>query len=170
MRKIGLYTLSVALVVACTMPAMAQEISATLHDLNKKDVGTVRVTQAAEGSLVRVELNDISEGWHGIHFHEKGLCNADQKFADAGAHAAVTGETHGAHSDHAAHAGDLPNVYVGKDGIGKAEFLTRTTTAFLIDADGSSFMVHAKPDDYKTQPSGDSGDRIACGVLKTVEK
>lgn len=133
--------------------------------------GTVTMTETASGIVhVVVDAKGVPAGAHGIHVHETGKCEADNGFESAGGHLA-RGLEHGLHVENAPHPGDLPNVHVQEDGMLQAEFFTRGFTLGtegdqrLKDDDGSAIILHAGPDDYKSQPSGNSGDRIACGVI-----
>lgn len=146
----------------------------TLIGTDGKPLGKITVIEAPKGVLLRVEASGMTPGWHGIHFHEKGSCNAKAKFADAGAHIhASTPMVHGLLNSNANDAGDLPNVYAGTDGKIMAE-LYSTLVALnpgngrpaLLDQDGSSVVIHANPDDYQSQPIGGSGARFACAVIE----
>lgn len=159
-----------ALTLLLSAPALAQDAtwSAPLRGLDGADKGTASVTTSGATTLLKIDAKGLPEGWHGIHFHAVGKCDAAGKFASAGAHATSDADQkHGIHNDaHDAHAGDLPNLWIGADGTGKAEFYTPyMTAATLGDTDGTSLMIHATVDDHKTDPSGNSGDRIACGVF-----
>ncbi len=134
--------------------------------------GTITITAAPKGVLVRIEAKDLPPGWHGVHFHEKGECS-DPKFQSAGAHVhAATPVTHGLLNAEANDNGDLPNIFVAADGSATVELYSTLVTLTgdathpaLLDADGSALVIHANPDDYRTQPIGGAGDRIACAVI-----
>ena len=134
--------------------------------------GAVTVTAAPKGVIVRIQATGLPPGWHGVHFHEKGDCG-DPKFANAGSHVhTITPVQHGLLNAMANDDGDLPNLFVGPDGVATVE-LYSTLVALtpggdrpaLLDADGSALVIHAKPDDYTTQPIGGAGERIACAVI-----
>ncbi|MDB5684170.1 MAG: superoxide dismutase [Sphingomonas bacterium] len=136
--------------------------------------GTVMVTDAPTGVLVRIEASGMTPGWHAIHFHEKGVCS-DQGFKASGAHVhrGKAAPVHGLLNPAAKDSGDLPNIYVGADGTAQAEVFSTLVSLrgagkrpALADADGSALVVHANADDYKSQPIGGAGDRIACAVIK----
>jgi len=112
-------------------------------------------------TTIKVNASGLVPGKHGIHLHAVGSCNGPD-FKSAGTHWNPAGKQHGHENPAGAHLGDLPNLRVGDDGKGSASFEVRGDMA---DADGTSLVVHAKPDDYKTDPSGNSGDRVACAVL-----
>ncbi len=131
--------------------------------------GTARLEQRPAGTQVTVTAQDMAPGTYGVHLHAVGKCDAPD-FKTAGGHFNPGMKQHGHDNPLGAHAGDLPNLVVGADGRGSlTEQLPDLTltggTAPLLDADGAAVLVHAKADDYKTDPSGNSGDRIACGVL-----
>ncbi len=131
--------------------------------------GTATLTQRADGTQVQARVEGLPAGTYAIHLHSVGKCEGP-KFASAGGHFNPTMKMHGRDNPMGAHLGDLPNVEVGKGGTGSIDVtiagLTLTGGATpLLDADGAAVVVHAGPDDYKTDPSGNSGDRIACGTL-----
>ena len=127
--------------------------------------GSATFTDGAQGVAVQVTAAGLPAGEHGIHVHTVGRCDPP-KFETAGAHWNPTNKQHGRDNPQGAHAGDMPNLTIGADGSGTASFtLAGESLAQLLDADGAALVIHAKPDDYKTDPSGDSGDRVACGVV-----
>ncbi len=135
-------------------------------------IGSATLTEAPKGVLLRVELKGVAPGWHGLHFHEKADCSKAD-FTSAGAHV-HGGPTlvHGLLNPDANEAGDLPNIHVAADGNGHAEVFTTSVSLTgaggrlaLMDKDGSALVVHANPDDYKSQPIGGAGARIACAVI-----
>lgn len=135
--------------------------------------GSVKVTATASGVLLRVQASGLTPGWHGIHFHEKGDCSAPS-FTSAGSHVhAENPIVHGFFQPKANDAGDLPNMFVSPDGSATVELYSNLVTLVksgdkpaLLDADGASLVIHAQPDDYKSQPIGGAGARVACAVLK----
>ena len=128
--------------------------------------GTATLTPAPKGVLVHIEASGLTPGWHAVHFHEKGDCS-DAAFKLAGAHVhGAAPLVHGLLNPNATDSGDLPNLHAGADGQAKADFFTTAVTmATLQDADGSAIVIHAKPDDYVSQPIGGAGDRVACAVI-----
>ena len=143
---------------------MATVISAEVMDVDGNSLGTVTINNTPSGvALVGIDLSDLPEGEHGIHLHETGDCSADD-FSSAGGH--IAGEAdHGVLAQGGPHPGDMPNASVGSDGSLQQEvFLASLDIQTMIsDSDGAAFVVHSGADDYESQPSGDSGDRIACG-------
>jgi len=152
-------------------PAPASQlpsVTVTVSDAKGTRLGEVRVTETPHGLLLQGALTGLPPGEHAIHVHETGKC--EPPFKTAGGHFNPGHKDHGALLASGAHAGDLPNVFAAADGTLKFELLAADLTLApgpnsVFDADGSSIVLHAKADDYRSQPSGDSGDRIACGVL-----
>lgn len=143
--------------------------SAALADANGVVKGTAMFVEGAGGVRVTVQASGMEPGEKGIHIHTVGKCEGP-KFTSAGAHWNVSGATHGTESQNGPHIGDLPNITIGATGTGMYDGLlggaTLTGENALLDPDGSAIMIHAKADDYKTDPSGASGDRLVCGVVK----
>ncbi len=129
--------------------------------------GTVDLTPTASGTMiVAVDLTAVPSGTRGIHIHETGDCSADD-FSSAGGHLAGDAD-HGVLVEDGPHPGDLPNAEVGADGALKVTHFNADLTEDMInDDDGAAFIVHSGADDYESQPSGDAGSRIACGVFET---
>ena len=139
--------------------------TATLRTAAGKDVGRVRVSEVAGGLRVTVDARFLPPGIHGAHLHTVGRCEPPA-FASAGPHWNPTGMKHGSMNPAGPHAGDLPNLVIGADGRGTIGVtIAGATFDGLIDADGAALVIHADPDDLMTDPSGNSGARIACGVL-----
>jgi Cu-Zn family superoxide dismutase len=150
-------------------PATDNTAKAELRNTSGQPVGTATLTQV--GSVVRVvlEVRGLPRGPHGVHIHAVGKCDPPD-FNSAGPHFNPAGRQHGALNPQGAHAGDLPNIEVGADGRGRLESTTElisliSGTTAIFDADGSAIVVHAAPDDFRTDPTGNSGARIACGVI-----
>lgn len=134
-----------------------------------RGAGTVAVSQDGTGIRLIVAAENLPPGVHGMHIHEAAACDLPA-FASAGGHWNPTSRQHGTENPQGAHTGDLPNLTVGPDGRGSADVrlpnvkLTGGEVS-LADANGSALVIHAQPDDNRTDPSGNSGDRIACAVL-----
>ena len=142
---------------------------ASLKDATGSSVGEARLIETPNGILLQVDLNNAPAGVHGFHIHENGTCTAPT-FASAGGHWAPAGQAHGFRVDRGPHAGDLPNIHVPQEGKLAFElFLSDVTLSpgkrSLLDVNGAALVLHAAPDDYESQPSGDAGDRLACGVV-----
>lgn len=175
---LALRVATVAIIAALPMtPAHAQDattVTATARMMDKdgKEVGTVTFKETPSGKIWGLaEITGVPAGPHGLHIHETGKCDGADGFKSAGGH--YTGEMkHGVMAEGGPHAGDLPNVHAAAEGVVKAEFFTDGFTLGeggknpLKDADGSAVVLHAQPDDYTTQPTGDAGDRLACGVVE----
>ena len=149
--------------------ARVSSASAQLSD----GFGQLRASANAEdvgGAIrVRVEAAGLAQGAYGVHIHTAGRCDAPG-FTTAGPHWNPSGQQHGKDNPQGMHKGDLPNLLVGTDGQGSFEYTIPGATLdgaanALLDADGAAVVIHAQPDDYRSDPSGNSGSRIACGVL-----
>jgi len=139
--------------------------TATLRTPAGEEVGRVRVTEVSGGLRVTIDARLMPPGMHGAHLHTVGRCEGPA-FASAGPHWNPMGTKHGSMNPQGPHAGDLPNLVIGADGRGTIG-VTLPGASFdsLLDADGAAMVVHAAADDMTTDPSGNSGARIACGVL-----
>jgi Cu-Zn family superoxide dismutase len=130
--------------------------------------GTAVLTAAGDLLTITVAAIDLPEGPHGLHLHSTGKCEAPG-FTSAGAHLNPGGHQHGSANPQGSHLGDLPNLTADRNGAGtvRAELKgsRAEVEALLFDADGTAVVIHAAPDDYRTDPTGNSGARIACGVL-----
>lgn len=145
---------------------------AQLVDAAGRRVGDARFDDAGTAGAVRIRLNatGLRPGTYAAHVHAVGRCDAPD-FASAGSHWNPQGRQHGRENPAGAHVGDLPNIVIGADGRGSID--ARMDAASLrkganpmFDADGSALLIHAAADDYRTDPSGNSGARIACGVIR----
>jgi len=133
-----------------------------------QSIGTVRAWQTAGGVSFRISASGLPHGLHGVHVHAVGRCDPPD-FKTAGAHWNPAGKQHGMNNPGGPHAGDLPNVEAAANGVLNATVtLAGASMTSLLDADGAALVVHAAADDYKTDPSGNSGARIACAVLQPV--
>jgi Cu-Zn family superoxide dismutase len=149
----------------------AEHVAAELRDAAGAVLGTARFTEDATGRVhLTVHVRDVAPGLHGLHLHTVGACAGAGAFASAGGHYNPHGRQHGHANPLGFHAGDLPNVEVNAAGIGRLSVaLEQFTLAELRDADGTALVLHANADDRTTnagaQGPGNSGARIACGVL-----
>ncbi|PXW74474.1 Cu-Zn family superoxide dismutase [Blastomonas natatoria] len=145
-----------------TAPAMA---TAMLKTADGADAGMVTATQGDDGIKLTISASGMSAGEHGIHVHTTGKCEGPS-FESAGGHWNPMGAKHGLSNPQGQHHGDMPNLVVASDGSGKMDtVLSEAQLDEMLDADGAALVVHAKADDQITDPSGDSGDRVACGVF-----
>lgn len=155
---------------ASAVTASAQNASAPLKDTNGKEVGSANLTQTAQGVLINVSVKGLPPGEHAFHVHAVGKCEAP--FTTAGGHFNPMSKKHGMMSAEGQHAGDMPNLHVPQSGDLTVEVLNANITLekgkpnSVYDADGSALIIHAGKDDYKTDPTGDAGGRIACGVIE----
>lgn len=142
--------------------------TATLVSPSMKDLKTqVTITEEKDGAKVVVHASGLkAHSVHGIHVHEKGLCEGPD-FKSAGEHFNPHGKAHGSPASGNRHIGDLGNLKANAEGVAHAELNFRGISASDVKSlIGKSVILHAKADDLKSQPSGESGDRIACGVIK----
>jgi superoxide dismutase, Cu-Zn family len=141
---------------------------ARLTNANGLPAGTAVLTAAGDRVTVSVAAAGLPEGLHGLHLHTVGKCEAPG-FTSAGAHLNPGGHLHGSANPQGSHLGDLPNLTIDSNGAGTHTTELKATRgeaeAALFDADGTAIVIHAAPDDYRTDPTGGSGARIACGVL-----
>lgn len=148
-------------------PSQKLQASAVIHDLSGARVGTATFTDTYTGVLVTAHLTGLGLGAHGIHIHEVGKCDAP--FATAGGHFNPEHRRHGFLNPNGSHLGDMPNIDTPAAGQLRFEFLlpgvTLKGTNALLDDDGAAIVVHTSRDDYSTDPSGNSGSRIGCGVI-----
>lgn len=181
MKKITLLILAISLIPAI---AQAQEITAKFIDIKGNDVGTATLTQAANGTLINLDLHNLPAGEHALHFHQKGDCTPVQNgmttdpknyFINTGDHLNPHKHDHGFMQAKGPHAGDIPNIIIPEGGALKTQAINERVSinpgenqnlATLLDEDGAAIIIHEGADDYTSQPSGAAGNRIACAVLK----
>lgn len=145
---------------------MAPGATATLSLSDGGAAGMASLTETASGTMLfKADLTGLPQGIHAIHIHETGTCEAPD-FKSAGGHLAG-GKEHGILTAGGPHPGDIPNITASADGTATLEFfMTGISMADVMDEDGSAVVIHAAADDYTSQPAGDAGDRIACGVIE----
>ena len=151
------------------LSAEAQVAKATMKDANGKEVGQVALVQTPQGVLVKLSLKGAVPGEHAFHVHAVGKC--EPPFTSAGGHFNPAARKHGLEAAEGAHAGDMPNLHIPGSGELVIEIanpmisLAKGAPNSVFDADGSALVIHAGADDYKSDPTGNAGDRIACGVI-----
>ncbi|MXO86164.1 superoxide dismutase family protein [Altererythrobacter aurantiacus] len=142
--------------------------SAPLISADGTAAGTATLLSEGSSIYVSIEATGLSEGQHGFHLHQSGQCTRPD-FTSAGGHLNPTDKSHGIYSPDGPHLGDLPNLNVGADGRANAEAVLVGSRdgilADIFDADGTAVIVHAGADDYRTDPAGDAGSRVLCGVF-----
>ena len=165
LRSITLAAGAAAVLALATAPAAAADAMARLFDREGRNVGQVLLTETPHGTLLHAHLRDLPPGEHGFHVHAVGTCIPP--FTSAGGHLDPTGAEHGL-ADAGRHAGDMPNLHVPATGALEQEIHNAALTLddALFDADGSAIVIHAGADDYRTNPAGAAGRRIACGVVE----
>lgn len=162
-----LSTLAVAALVGCAS-SQGPTATATLKPTaGNSTSGTVRFAQAGRHVLVSGEVRGLKpNAEHGFHVHEKGDCSSPDAMS-AGGHFNPDGKSHGQHGQSMHHAGDLPALKANANGVATFSFEAGGITVGSGSADiiGKGLIVHRDPDDYKTQPTGNSGPRLACAVI-----
>lgn len=155
--------------------AIAQDVpthTVPLIDGTGASIGAVEIKQGPTGVLMVVEASGLTPGWHGIHLHETGMCEAP--FTSAGAHInhTDTKAPHGLLNAQGPDQGDLPNIWADAQGNAKAELFTTSARLtpegngqWLLDEDGAAIVIHANADDHTSQPIGGAGARVACGAI-----
>jgi Cu-Zn family superoxide dismutase len=153
-------------------PVTGPSARAALLAADGSQKGTAAVVESAAGLTVSITVTGLPAGTHAAHVHTTGVCTAPD-FASAGGHWNPTKHQHGKDNPQGMHMGDMPNILLGADGSGTLEYTipgAKLTSgdAPLLDADGAAIVIHAAADDMKTDPTGNAGGRLACGVLTGV--
>jgi Cu-Zn family superoxide dismutase len=153
---------------APAVPEAEQLGTAALANADGASAGTAELTATGDDVTIRVALTGLPQGTHAVHLHTTGACDAPD-FKSAGGHLNPESKQHGTANPQGSHLGDLGNVEIAADGSGSIEAVLRANRAdalaAIFDADGTAVMVHADADDNMSDPAGNAGDRIACGVL-----
>ncbi len=169
-KLLGAAGTAALLTAALSMPSFSAELAnAQLKDPSGKAVGDADLIQTQNGVLIKLQVKEMKPGEHAFHIHAVGKCLAP--FESAGPHFNPSNHKHGVMSGEG-HAGDMPNLHVPQSGDLSIEVLNQEVTLekgkpnSLFDNDGSSLVIHADADDYKSDPAGNAGGRIACGVIQ----
>lgn len=155
------------------------DAQAVVIDGTGETVGRAAFAEAPGGVLMRIDVKGLSEGWHGVHFHQTGDCSdVREGFKASGGHVGLDAHAHGLLNPEGSEGGDLPNLYASADGRATAEVFRWGVSLYpreanaaargstpLLDDDGFAVVIHAHADDHKTQPIGGAGERVACAAV-----
>jgi Cu-Zn family superoxide dismutase len=170
MKALSTLTVSVMLLALAAVSAAAQSAKATLKNADGKEVGTAALTETPAGVLIRLTVNGLPPGERAFHIHGVGKC--EPPFTSAGPHFNPSAKKHGLMASEGHHAGDMPNLHVPANGEMVVEVLNPEVTlekgkpGSLLGGQGTALVVHAGKDDYRSDPAGDAGGRIACGLIE----
>ena len=173
MKNIALALVLSGCIVSLSAQAASHGDGAKATMINKEgaEIGFARLTQAPTGVLIHIKVSGLKPGKHGLHLHSLGVCEPGAGFKTAKGHVGKVKGAHGLMNPKGPEPGDLPNLFVGADGVGETEVFTTMVSIKkgdhpLLDSDGSTFIIHEAPDDHITQPIGGAGARVACGIIE----
>lgn len=171
------FAISAFLLVGCGQPEETKQDklietaelgNAVLSNKEGDEVGRLRIYQDGAATMLKIEVSSLAPGEKAAHLHMAGKCDAPD-FKSAGGHLNPLNATHGKHSESGPHFGDLPNLTISESGTANASVELVGDTAgvagHIFDEDGTALIIHEGPDDYRSDPSGNAGSRIACGVI-----
>src|SRR5712691_4396282 len=171
MKLSNIFAIGCSVVVTVALSAAAQKapVKVQLQDAQGKSVGTAELSSAPKGVRIRLDLHNLSEGEHAIHIHQVAKCEAPG-FTSAGPHLNPDAKHHGLQNPEGPHAGDIPNIKVGPKGDMKGTIVAPGVTMgddshSVFSNGGTALVIHAKADDMKSDPAGNAGARIGCGVI-----
>jgi superoxide dismutase, Cu-Zn family len=168
LKCLGAASAAALLAASLAVPAAAQSAKAMLADKNGKQVGTVDLSQTPAGVLIKLSLKGLPAGERAFHIHAVGKC--EPPFESAGPHFNPDDKKHGMMAGQG-HAGDMPNLHIPQGGELVVEVLNASVTLdkgkpnSVFHRDGTAIVIHGGKDDYKSDPAGNAGDRIACGII-----
>jgi Cu-Zn family superoxide dismutase len=175
MKSAALWAMALSMAVGLAARARAQEVAdSKFINSQGKEVGSVHIEHMPSATLFLLTLHDMPPGVHGIHIHSVGKCDPPS-FDSAGPHFNPTNNQHGMKNPKGPHAGDLPNIIIPASGKLETQIMVAGDRQWdgqggILDGDGASLVIHANPDDYMTDPSGNSGPRIACAKLDLPQR
>lgn len=164
--------IGISLTLSAVGTALAADTAkAIFKDTKGKLIGTATLMQTPNGVLIDADLSSLPPGEHAFHIHQTGRCDAADGFKSAGGHYTPSKREHGFKVEGGPHAGDMPNQFVGADGKLRLHAINPGVSLLqgegtLFAGSGTALVVHAKADDYRSQPAGDAGDRLACAVIE----
>src|ERR1700756_3186062 len=168
--KIHISFLATLFLAVCALSlASSAKVSVELKDAQGKSVGSALMYQGKEGMVIQLNLHDLPTGEHAIHIHQNAKCDPPD-FKSAGPHLNPDNKKHGLENPEGHHVGDMPNFSVGANGKAETKVINKDVTwendsHSIFSNGGTALVIHAKADDMKTDPAGNAGDRIACGLI-----
>ncbi|UOQ85338.1 superoxide dismutase family protein [Gracilibacillus salinarum] len=169
-RKLTIISiLSLVILMSCQGENNRSPLEVRLFNVDKDAVGTATFKEQTDKVSVQIKVEGLEPGFHGVHIHEYAKCEGPD-FESAGNHFNPEGQEHGLMHPDGPHLGDMPNLEVSADGTADVEFELPGVTLMdgdksLLREDGTSIIIHSGPDDGVSQPSGNSGERLVCGVI-----